>query len=47
VHAAAVVYLGHYNTQSADQPQATASVMLISLFQHEHYLLFWLSISRN
>jgi len=31
VHAAAVVYLGHYNTQSADQPQATASVMLISL----------------
>jgi len=31
VHAAAAVYLGHYNAQSADQPQATASVMLISL----------------
>lgn len=31
VHAAAAVYLGQYDAPSANQPQSTASVMLISL----------------
>ncbi len=31
VHAAAAVYLGHDDAPSADQPRATASVMLISM----------------
>ena len=31
VHATAVVYLGHYDSPSADQPQSTVSLMRVSL----------------